>query len=1042
MKKTKIETTECEKMKKETENTKSSLPFTIQRISLETQETQEVQETFSMEEKEQREAMQSYLEQTQYEREGQKPLLLPYVVGVQKPQTQQGLFALAFFLPFVLMFIIYAVMGVFPFGDRSVLTVDLYNQYAPFFYQYQEKILQGENLFYSIYGGLGTHFYSLWAYYLASPFNFFLFVFPNTLMPLGVTLLTLIKTGLLSLSMSVFLKKTHLFKKELRYEEEQMQFVSVLIASLMYAMSGYVLAYAWNLMWLDALIFLPMVLLGLSQLLKEGKMLLYFVSLSVCVCSNYYAAFFVCLFTMLEFFYFVAVDESFPIRNQETFVCLKRKTLGKFLLRSLQTLLASACSLGFSSIVLLPVYASLKQTSAVRDSFPQSMDFLFSFFAFMERYALASAPNIRSGLPNLFTGVFSYFVLSLYLLCPRIRLKEKVASFVLWLVLYLSLSNKVLNFVWHGLHYPNQMPHRFAFVFTFFSVCLLYRVLMHWHSFSLKRTLPFLAVQILLFVLYFFVQTENKINQAFAYAFFLNLFFMLFYLFFFAMSKKYHLSHAGLSFLLVLLFFTESFMHGLVNIGYIAKNEYYGGHTFFVEHQEEVQAFKSFIEKKEAFYRMEVYPRKTSNDLSMYRLPGLSSFSSTNPYALTKFMAALGYFTNGVNSYMQEQQSPLMDMLFSVKYHLRKKTFGRDLTLQQNQEILQEAFAATAKHTLYERKLVLPLGYQVEKNILSYMPKKEEAFAEQEAFVSALTGFPMEKQLYLETPLKEDKAFTPVFASVLQDELTAQGLRIRIEKKEEKEKDDEAQVHLLITAEEDGQHYLYTTNYWKTASYEIERVLVGEEQGKDALALVQQKQELQAISQEKSLVPTPLLRSVLSEENLPKDVSEERVEKTKNNARPMVFDLGYIEKGKSVRLILKTKRLEGQSYSFWAKRLDLAKMSFVYDKLSLHPFQLEDFQSGSFKGKITMAKNAYLFLSIPYDASWRFKVDGKEVKALSFADKSFTLIPLEKGLHQVEGQFIPYLWEEAVKLSLISFAVFCVFAMLSFALRKKNSVHF
>lgn len=1022
-------------MKKETKNTGSSLPFTIQRISL---EMQEMQEAFSEEEKEQREAMQSYLEQTQKEREGPKSLLLPYVLGKQTPEKQQGLYALAFVLPFFLMFIIYAIMGVFPFGDRSVLTVDLYNQYAPFFYQYQDKILHGENIFYSIYGGLGTHFYSLWAYYLASPFNFFLFVFSPTWMPVGVTLLTLLKTGLLSLSMSFFLKKTHLFKKTLRYEEEQMQFVSILLASLMYAMSAYVLAYAWNLMWMDALIFLPLILLGLSQMLKEGKMLLYFVSLSLCICSNYYAAFFVCLFTALAFFYFVAVDEEFPLRHQETMLFLKRKSFVKFLVRALQTLFVSACSVGFSSIVLLPVYASLKQTSAVRDHFPQSMDFLFSFFAFMERYALASAPNIRSGLPNLFTGVFSYFVLSLYLLCPRIRLKEKVASLVLWLVLYLSLSNKVLNFVWHGLHYPNQMPHRFAFVFVFFSVCLLYRVLTHWHSFSLKRSLPVLFGQVLLFVLYFFFQTENKINQAFAYAFFLNLFFMLFYLFFFAMSKKYRLSYTALTYMLTLLFVTESFMHGLVNIGYIAKNEYYGGHTFFVEHQEEVQAFKSFVEKKEDFYRMEVYPRKTSNDLSMYRLPGLSSFSSTNPYALTKFMASLGYFTNGVNSYMEEQQSPLMDMLFSVKYHLRKKTFGRDLTLQENQEIAQESFAAAAKHTLYERKQVLPLGYQVEKNILSYTPKKEEAFAEQEAFVSALTGFPMEKQLYLESSIKEDTSFTPVFASVLTDALTAQGLKVKIEKKEDKKPEDEAQVHLLITAQEAGQHYLYTTNYWKTASYQIERILVGEEQGKDALALVQQKKELQAISQEKSLVPTPLLRSVLSEENLPKDVSEERVEKTKNNARPMIFDLGYIEKGKSVRLILKTKRLEGQSYSFWAKRLDLAKMSFVYDKLSLHPFQLESFQSGAFKGNIEMSKNAYLFLSIPYDASWRFKVDGKEVQALTFADKSFTLLSLEKGKHHIEGQFVPALWEEAVKISLTSLSLFVFFAMIAFILRKKR----
>ena len=45
----------------------------------------------------------------------------------------------AFFLPVVILILIFAYRGIFPFGQESFLRTDMYHQYAPFFSEFREK---------------------------------------------------------------------------------------------------------------------------------------------------------------------------------------------------------------------------------------------------------------------------------------------------------------------------------------------------------------------------------------------------------------------------------------------------------------------------------------------------------------------------------------------------------------------------------------------------------------------------------------------------------------------------------------------------------------------------------------------------------------------------------------------------------------------------------------------------------------------------------------------------------------------------------------
>ena len=93
------------------------------------------------------------------------------------------------------MTLAYAYLGVWPLGESSVLTVDMHHQYAPLLAQLRDMIINGGSPFYTFEVGLGASFIPLFGYYLASPFNLLLVLFPKSMLNEGILVITLLKNG-------------------------------------------------------------------------------------------------------------------------------------------------------------------------------------------------------------------------------------------------------------------------------------------------------------------------------------------------------------------------------------------------------------------------------------------------------------------------------------------------------------------------------------------------------------------------------------------------------------------------------------------------------------------------------------------------------------------------------------------------------------------------------------------------------------------------------------------------------------------------------
>ena len=115
---------------------------------------------------------------------------------------------LAFLIPVVLNYLIYLAMNIHPFGDGSVLVLDLNGQYV-YFYEALRNFVYGDtSLLYSFSRALGGDFMGIYAYYIASPFSYIVCLFPQAKILDALLVIFLLKTGLCGFTFSFYIHKT------------------------------------------------------------------------------------------------------------------------------------------------------------------------------------------------------------------------------------------------------------------------------------------------------------------------------------------------------------------------------------------------------------------------------------------------------------------------------------------------------------------------------------------------------------------------------------------------------------------------------------------------------------------------------------------------------------------------------------------------------------------------------------------------------------------------------------------------------------------
>ncbi|MBR5438407.1 MAG: YfhO family protein, partial [Clostridia bacterium] len=306
---------------------------------------------------------------------------------------------IAFLATSVTMLAVYLCNAMIPFGDKTILRMDLYHQYGPLFAELYDIVKEGGSFFYSWKSGLGSCFLGNYFNYLSSPIGAVIMFFGHNNIPEAIGAMVLIKAAL---SASAF---TYYIKNSLKNQN----FAAVSFG-ILYAFCGYMLAYYWNVMWLDAMVLLPVVLLGIEKIINHGKPAIYITGLALTMFSNYYMSYMLCIFSVIYFIYYFAAncslaDKVNPLSDE------KGLTNNRFFRSGCIFALGSVAAAGLMACVLLPVYGVLQSSSATSGTFPTNPESYFSFFDFFANHFAALTTTIRSSgddvLPNVYCGVLT-----------------------------------------------------------------------------------------------------------------------------------------------------------------------------------------------------------------------------------------------------------------------------------------------------------------------------------------------------------------------------------------------------------------------------------------------------------------------------------------------------------------------------------------------------------------------------------------------------------------------------------------------------------
>ena len=603
---------------------------------------------------------------------------------------------LCMLIPAVLIYLIYLARGEHPFGDGSVLVLDLNGQYVWFFEALRNFVRGDAELLYSFSRQLGGEFLGIYAYYLASPLSFFVSLFPKERMLEALLGLFMIKGALCGASFGFYMHKTS--KKPNK--------IAIVIFSISYALCSYAIIQQHNTMWIDAVMWLPLITLGIESIIKHGKFKLYVVSLAIAVFSNYYIGYMLCIYCAIYFFiYYLGNSEKFrnnPMREKFHFF----RSLGRIVGYSV-------LALGIAAVIILAAYYSLNFGKTTFSDPSWKVEWKFDLMDFFFKLLPASYDTVRpEGLPFVYCGVLTILLVPAYFASKKYSTREKIFSGLLLLILFLSFSVNVVDLVWHGFQKPNWLNYRYSFMFSFYLCVLACRAMTDLDRTSIRFARVF-DISAIILILSYGIKERYGETKTYSNTFlYFSLAAVVIYLFMLVIIRKSKQKQFA-SFALACIVIVELFLNGFWGINGLFGDVGYSPYSRYNNFLKEVRPIVETVqEKDDSFYRMEKTFYRSNNDNMALNIRGLSGSTSTLNKETIRFLNSMGYASKAHWTKFLGN-TPVADSLLGIKYLI---------TDQAIYDTYYDVFATdeNGKYTAYLNPYALSIAYGVSDDLLEF----------------------------------------------------------------------------------------------------------------------------------------------------------------------------------------------------------------------------------------------------------------------------------------------------------------------------------
>lgn len=379
-------------------------------------------------------------------------------------------YASALAIPFGILLATFALLDIYPFGDVSVMVHDMPVQYADYF-GWLIQVMHGKgNLLYSNAAGLGGGMFSLFTYYLSSPFNLLAWFYTPETVPQLLSWLTLLKIPACAAACLGFLRGRFLAPEAASWREARVLAAAapatsqgaLVLLSCAYALSSYVLGYASNIMWLDGVIMAPCALLGVWRLVQRCSCAGLFAAAAGAIWFNWYTGYMVCLLCVLYFLYELA---------------RRTELRGRRLRRCVRFAATMALAVGAGIAVLLPTALSLlggKGAHAGLSAILEGELFARNPLSVPDLFCIGTTPGIttQANRPAMVISAFALVGAGTFLVNKAITGRDRVAGSAFAGFMLASLVLPALTTIWAGFVPESSYTNRNGFAILLVLVML------------------------------------------------------------------------------------------------------------------------------------------------------------------------------------------------------------------------------------------------------------------------------------------------------------------------------------------------------------------------------------------------------------------------------------------------------------------------------------------------------------------------------------------------------------------------------------------
>ncbi|MBE6531082.1 MAG: hypothetical protein E7679_03180 [Ruminococcaceae bacterium] len=871
--------------------------------------------------------------------------------------------ALCFIVPAVVMYLVYLARGIYPFGDGSVLVLDLNAQYV-YFYEGLRSFAHGDaDILYSFSRSLGGEFIGIYAYYVASPLSYIVALFPKERILEALLTIFILKTGLCGFTFGFYLHKNSKAPNKL----------IVLTLSTMYALSAYGIIHQHNSMWIDAMMLLPLITYGIEQLVKFGKFKLFVLSLALCIWSNYYIGYMVCIYVALYFFYyFLAYGDG---RNNP---CGEKAHFTRSFIR---IAVFSLIAIAMAAFIILGAYYSLGFGKNEFSNPDWTLKAKFGFLDFFTKFLPGSYDTVRpEGMPFVYTGILTLILVPIFFISKKFSVREKLAAGAFLGFMTLSMFASTLDLIWHGFQKPNWLNTRYSFMLCFFLLVLAYKAFGNLRQISEKVILAicaFLALAVAVcekqeFETY--LKSESKLLTLETVWLSIIVIAILFVLLCMLVRNRSPKKRENLAAILAVVVCVELFCSALACIEKFDKDVLYTKYSNYNNHFDDTREITDLIKEGDSsFYRTEFTKLRAVNDSFTHDTFGVSGSTSTLNRSTIDFLNQMGYAS--VSHWSKYQGgTPVNDSLLGIKYIV-------DSPSSASAKLYYSAVYKTGKYAAYKNPYALSLAYGVDDAVKDFDMQKDDSSLERlNSLVAAMLG---EENVDIFLPIQHDYTYDNV-------EKTAGG----------------NDGHLLFEAEDTGDASV-------TFTIRVPDDGDGKKESKEIF--------FQA--------PSRYTREVTIYVN--------NIDKGKyyDAGTKKILSLGVFEEGKEVTVKLKLEKeklyiVQDCSYFYY---MDTAAFREAFTRLNANPqYNIsEDFTDSHLTGTITTAKsNQMIQTTIPYDEGWKIYVDGVRVDTYETLDALIAFDIPEAGEHTLEMKYRPTVYTLGMIISIAGICAFSLICML------------